>query len=108
MNWPTGTASLMKSCEVAGADCPVKCPIKRSPSPFPEGSQLELAKNWRVYCPFAKLVRFTSTRVVAPCEFEAFDRTGKFCRLLAPVSPSPWSLAVEAFQFRSIPNCVLE
>ena len=66
-------------------------PRKVSPSPKPEGSQAELEKNSSTNWVLGVLLSVPSIVALPPT---AEVNTGKFCTLLAPVSPSPGSLGV--------------
>ncbi len=74
-------------------------PRKRAPSPCVP-SHAVLAKNSTRYVP-AAVSSEPPTEVEAPPV--ALVRTGKFCRLFGPVSPSPTSFGVTPSPFRSIP-----
>ena len=59
-------------------------------------------KNWIVNWVLGVLFSVAETPPVTA------DRTGKFCRLFAPVSPSPASLGVTPLPSRSMPSRPLE
>ena len=82
-------------------------PRKVSPSPWPDGSPSELAKNSivTVLGLGVSSVPFTTSR---PGLAKAELSTGKFCRLFGPISVSPGSLGVTPSAFRSIPSLPLE
>lgn len=104
MNWPAESevGKLKLALQLALVVTVIE-PMNVCPSPLPEGSQEVLAKNWMVNVVPAVLFSVPWTDVV-----EAEVKTGKFCRLFAPVSASHASLAVTPLSPRSIPNPVFE
>src|SRR6266446_3678824 len=73
------------------------------PWPLPEGSQVVFAKNSILNCVFAVL--FKIPWIVVVVEFVTAEvRTGKFCKLLGPVSLSQLSFAVTKTGDKSIPS----
>ena len=76
------------------------------PSPLPDESQAGLAKNWTRKALFAVLL--SDPRTAVPLPLNAWVRTGKFCRRLAPVSVSQASLAETPLAPRSMPSAPFE
>ena len=68
-------------------------PMKRCPSPKPEGSHSALEKNSIVNVVFALLLSVPIICVL-PMALLADVNSGKFCRLFGPVSASHGSLSV--------------
>ena len=78
-------------------------PRKVRPSPCPEPSQAGTEKKSRAKVVLAGLLSVPLTRVVVP-KLSAWVRTGKFCWLFGPPSPSFASFAVTPLSPRSIPS----
>jgi len=111
MNSPTGTADVTNTLKLASQPLSVVtlvAPMKRFPSPKPEGSHSELAKNSMVKAVFGWLLRVPVICMLWP-SLPADVSDGKFCRLFGPVSESHASLGVRPqtpqSSPRSMPGC---
>src|SRR5215207_7523498 len=82
-------------------------PRKVLPWPLPEGDSSRLAKNWTRKVLLGTLLSLP-LMVTAPDTVLAEVMTGKFCRVLAPVSASPVSLRVTPSLPKSIAIPTLE
>jgi hypothetical protein len=68
-------------------------PMNTAPSPYPDGSHEGLEKNSIVNWPEEEVSSVPCTVTAEPVVVADWS-TGKFCRPLPPVSPSPGSLGV--------------
>jgi hypothetical protein len=103
--WPAGAgpAAAVKLALPLPSVVTFAKPRNVSPSPYRDGSHDVLEKNSSLKVVFGELFSVPST-VVLPPELLAEVSTGKFWRLLAPVSASPGSFGVTPPGSRSIPS----